>query len=352
MTEVTARTARSRSLPVERARVHLLRTHEAPALQSEPNHPGARGIERSWHRGLPGDDGRPRAAPSPSLGALRASPTVLAGSSPHGRRLRTRASPARSSRSSKHDHPGEPAQRVSVVAPPPVRASPGPARSLLLVVADRVDGDPQLVCSAADRQRSSGLGGASEWHGATIALDMVRTPGFRLVSSGGLWTPGEEGHTTCNRQHWVPRAHDIRSRAGVHGHERLLRGADEATSVAAIRRALDLGVTLFDTAEAYGPFLNERLLGRALGADRESVTVATKFAIEFDDDGTPRGLNGSPATRAAPWTGRSRTWELTTSTCTTCTASTRCADRGDGRRDGRARRVGQGPLHRCLRDLS
>jgi len=82
---------------------------------------------------------------------------------------------------------------------------------------------------------------------------------------------------------------------GCMGMSAFYGGADEATSVATIRRALDLGVTLFDTAEAYGPFLNERLLGRALGADRESVTVATKFAIEFDDDGTPRGLNGSPA---------------------------------------------------------
>ncbi len=71
--------------------------------------------------------------------------------------------------------------------------------------------------------------------------------------------------------------------------------------MATIRRALDLGVTLFDTAEAYGPFANEQLLGRALGADRDRVRVATKFALEFDDDGTPRGPNGSPAyARRAP----------------------------------------------------
>lgn len=82
---------------------------------------------------------------------------------------------------------------------------------------------------------------------------------------------------------------------GCMGMSAFYGGADEATSVATVRRALDLGVTLFDTAEAYGPFRNERLLGAALGADRDSVTVATKFAIEFDDDGTPRGLNGSPA---------------------------------------------------------
>jgi aryl-alcohol dehydrogenase-like predicted oxidoreductase len=71
-------------------------------------------------------------------------------------------------------------------------------------------------------------------------------------------------------------------------------GATEAGSVEAIRRALDLGITLFDTAEAYGPFENERLVGRALGADRDRVVVASKFATDFDDDGTPRGIDGSP----------------------------------------------------------
>jgi aryl-alcohol dehydrogenase-like predicted oxidoreductase len=71
-------------------------------------------------------------------------------------------------------------------------------------------------------------------------------------------------------------------------------GATETGSVETIRRAIDLGVTLFDTAEAYGPFENERLLGRALGTDRDRVVVASKFATDFDNDGTPRGIDGSP----------------------------------------------------------
>lgn len=81
---------------------------------------------------------------------------------------------------------------------------------------------------------------------------------------------------------------------GCMGMSAFYGGANEKESVETIRRAVDLGVTMFDTAEAYGPFENEKLVGRALGSDRDSVTVATKFATEFDDDGTPHGLNGSP----------------------------------------------------------
>ncbi|WP_068148295.1 aldo/keto reductase [Rhodococcoides corynebacterioides] len=81
---------------------------------------------------------------------------------------------------------------------------------------------------------------------------------------------------------------------GCMGMSAFYGGADDKRSVETIRRALELGVTMFDTAEAYGPFENEKLVGRALGPDRDSVTVATKFATEFDDDGTPKGLNGSP----------------------------------------------------------
>ncbi len=57
---------------------------------------------------------------------------------------------------------------------------------------------------------------------------------------------------------------------------------DDAESVATIHRALDLGVTLFDTAEAYGPFTNEELLGRALKGRRDQAVVATKFGFRFD----------------------------------------------------------------------
>jgi aryl-alcohol dehydrogenase-like predicted oxidoreductase len=70
---------------------------------------------------------------------------------------------------------------------------------------------------------------------------------------------------------------------------------DEQESIATLNRAVDLGVTHIDTAEAYGPFANEKLIGRALGHRRDEVTLATKFATEFDDDGTAHGPNGTPA---------------------------------------------------------
>lgn len=71
--------------------------------------------------------------------------------------------------------------------------------------------------------------------------------------------------------------------------------SDEQESIATLTRAVDIGVTHIDTADAYGPFDNERLISRALGTRRHEITIATKFAMEFDDDGTGHGLNGSPA---------------------------------------------------------
>ncbi|KTR51222.1 aldo/keto reductase [Curtobacterium oceanosedimentum] len=81
---------------------------------------------------------------------------------------------------------------------------------------------------------------------------------------------------------------------GCMGMSAFYGGATEAGSVETIRRALDLGITLFDTAEIYGPFENEQLLGRVLGTDRDRVSVASKFVNDFADDGTSLGPNGSP----------------------------------------------------------
>jgi aryl-alcohol dehydrogenase-like predicted oxidoreductase len=70
---------------------------------------------------------------------------------------------------------------------------------------------------------------------------------------------------------------------------------DEAEGIATIHRALDLGVTMLDTADVYGPHTNEELVGRALrGRRREPVVVATKFGIVRGGDPLARGVNGRP----------------------------------------------------------
>ncbi|MFD3521945.1 aldo/keto reductase [Streptomyces sp. NPDC058653] len=71
--------------------------------------------------------------------------------------------------------------------------------------------------------------------------------------------------------------------------------SDEKESIATLRHAVDRGVTFIDTAEAYGPFENEKLIARALGDRRAEVTLATKASSETDDDGTVHGRNGTPA---------------------------------------------------------
>ncbi len=70
--------------------------------------------------------------------------------------------------------------------------------------------------------------------------------------------------------------------------------ADDATSTRTIHEAIDLGVTFFDTAEMYGPFRNEELVGAAIRGRREGLVVATKFAMSWDGN-TPTGVDGSPA---------------------------------------------------------
>ncbi len=82
---------------------------------------------------------------------------------------------------------------------------------------------------------------------------------------------------------------------GAMGMSAFYGASDERESIATLRHAVDRGVTLIDTAEAYGPFENEKLIARALGDRREQVTLATKASAETDDDGTVHGRNGTPA---------------------------------------------------------
>ena len=70
--------------------------------------------------------------------------------------------------------------------------------------------------------------------------------------------------------------------------------ADLNESMATIRLALERGVTFFDTADMYGPFTNERLVGKALAGHRDDVVIATKFGNERREDGSWVGINGTP----------------------------------------------------------
>lgn len=81
---------------------------------------------------------------------------------------------------------------------------------------------------------------------------------------------------------------------GCMGMSAFYGATDETESLATIDRALELGVTLLDTAESYGPFVNEQLLGKALAGRREVAVVATKTGVEITDDGRALGLNGRP----------------------------------------------------------
>ena len=85
---------------------------------------------------------------------------------------------------------------------------------------------------------------------------------------------------------------------GCMGMSHAYGGQDEQESVRTLHRAVDVGVTFFDTAEVYGPFVNEKLVGRALKAFRGKVLIATKFGFRIDpekkDSGAMSGLDSRP----------------------------------------------------------
>src|SRR4051794_28476043 len=81
---------------------------------------------------------------------------------------------------------------------------------------------------------------------------------------------------------------------GCMGMSEFYGDADEDEAVRTIHRALELGVDFLDTADMYGPFKNERLVGRAIADRRERVVVATKFGNQRREDGSFQGISGRP----------------------------------------------------------
>jgi len=75
---------------------------------------------------------------------------------------------------------------------------------------------------------------------------------------------------------------------------------DREAGISLIRAAVDRGVTFFDTAEVYGPYTNEELVGEALAPVRERVIMATKFGFDINPQTDPRGRSGSPALNSRP----------------------------------------------------
>jgi len=76
---------------------------------------------------------------------------------------------------------------------------------------------------------------------------------------------------------------------------------DKQEMISVIRSAVERGITFFDTAEVYGPFTNEELVGEALAPFRKEVAIATKFGFDLSPNLDPRGMKGAPEQQAGAY---------------------------------------------------
>mgnify|MGYP001258198790 CR=1 FL=1 len=113
------------------------------------------------------------------------------------------------------------------------------------------------------------------------------------LPGGGICPYGDrESSITCERTTLIEIGLGWMSLSGAYGNK---GGPDRDESIALIRRAVDIGVTFFDTAEVYGPFVNEDIVGEALEPVRDQVKIATKFGFAFAENGVePGGLCSRP----------------------------------------------------------
>ena len=129
--------------------------------------------------------------------------------------------------------------------------------------------------------------------------------------------------------------------------------SSDAESIRTIHRALDLGVTHIDTAEIYGPYANEELVGRAIKGRRDEVVLATKFGFVSHSGGGPGVLDSSPANiRTAVEGSLKRLGTDHIDLYYQHRVDPEHPHRGHRRRPGRAGRRGQGPAHRPVRGRS